>query len=701
MTLMLPKYRKINGNISPVGRNVRPLADLRKFVFACRAISLLFARRNKSHQLMSRSDDARAALRTCIPASALLVAALAGSPPHCVAAADTLPDRPYIGPLSVDVDLRQAPRKIFSVHEEIPVKPGALTLLYPKWIPGEHSPSGTLDSVTGLKITANGRPLPWRRDLVDMFAINLDLPSGVSRIAVDFQFLSPAGGGSFGESTSATPSLAEIEWNQVAFYPAGYPARQITIAPSIRVPDGWQFATALERNSDIGGVTHFAAVSFEQLVDSPLFTGQYVKRIDLAPSAAVPVHLNVFADRAANLDLKQSQIDQHIALVKQAVALFASQHYGHYDFLLAVSDHTGSFGLEHHQSSDDRTFADLFTDPDLYSIGVGLMPHEYVHSWNGKFRRPAGLATPDYSKPMQGDLLWVYEGLTVYLGNLLTARAGLWTAEQYRDVLAITASQMDHVPGRDWRSLQDTADAAQRLYFVPRAWSSERRLTDYYPEGGLIWLDVDTTIRELSGNTRSLDDFVRAFYGLQNGSMKVLPYRFEDIVAALQAVQPNDWRGFLRQRLDTHEVRAPLGGIQRGGWKLTYTDTPSAIYKAYEKARKTMDRSDSLGISVSIEDKGEITNVIWGSPAFDAGVIPGMKLVAVNSQGFTADVLDAAIVDAAKSHQPIDWLVDNTGTYSTLSVSYYGGQQYPHLVRADGEPDRIADIIKARSLPDQ
>ncbi len=646
----------------------------------------------------SLRSDAGASLRKWNLKSVLLLAAIAGMQSgYSLGATETSTDKRYIGPLSVDVDLRQAARKIFTVHEEIPVKPGAFTLLYPKWIPGEHSPSGTLDSVTGLKISANGRPLPWRRDLTDMFAIHLDLPSGVTRLDVDFQFLSPAGGGEFGESTSATPSLAEVEWNQVAFYPAGYPVRQITVEPSIRVPDGWQFATALERKSQSGGITHFDPVSFEQLVDSPLFTGQYVKRIDLAPSAAVPVHLNVFGDRAANLDIKQEQIDHHVALVKQAVALFGSQHYGHYDFLLAVSDNTGSFGLEHHQSSDDRFFADFFTDPDFYLLGVGLLPHEYVHSWNGKFRRPAGLATPDYDKPMQGDLLWVYEGLTEYFGDVLTARSGLWTPEQYRDVLAITAAQMDHVPGRDWRSLQDTADAAQRLYFAPRAWSSERRLVDYYPEGELIWLDVDTKIRELSGNARSLDDFARAFYGLQNGSMKVLPYRFEDIVAALQAVQPNDWRGFLRQRLDTHEVRAPLGGIQRGGWKLAYTDTPTAAYKAVEKVRKAVDRSDSLGISVSLEDKGAISNVVWGSPAFDAGAIPGMKLIAVNNEAFTADVLDAAIVDAMKSHKPIDLLVNNTGTYSTLSVAYYGGQQYPHLVRTDAEPDRIADIVKAKN----
>jgi predicted metalloprotease with PDZ domain len=463
------------------------------------------------------------------------------------------------------------------------------------------------------------------------------------------------------------------------------------------VPDGWQFATALERDSQTAELTHFAPVSFDKLVDSPLFAGQHVARIDLAPAAAVPVHLNVFGDAAGDVELKPEQIDHHRALVKQAVALFGAQHYAHYDFLLAVSDSTGSFGLEHHQSSDDRIWADFFTDSDLYVTGAGLMPHEYVHSWNGKFRRPIGLATKDYTEPMEDDLLWVYEGLTVYFGNLLTARSGLWTEEQYRDDLAMVAAQMDHVPGREWRSLQDTADAAQRLYYAPREWASSRRMVDYYPEGELIWLDVDTKIRELSNGARSLDDFAHAFYGMQNGSMKVTPYRFEDVVAALQAVQPNDWRAFLRQRLDSHTVGAPLGGIERGGWKLVYTDTPSAKFKSAEKARKVSDRRNSLGILLSTENKGAIIDVIWGSPAFDAGIVPGMTLVAVNGEGASPAGLDAAIGDAMKSHKPIEVLVKNTNTYSTLRIAYFGGQQYPHLTRIDTAPDRIADIIKARN----
>jgi len=628
---------------------------------------------------------------------ALVAALLVG---RAAPAAAALADTPYPGTLSLAVDLRDAARKIFNVHESIPVKPGRLTLRYPEWIPGEHSPSGTIDAVTSLKIRAAGTSLLWRRDLQDMFALHVEVPEGVTRIDLDFEFISPMPGGYYGQSPSATPRLAELEWNQVTFYPAGYPVRQILIEPSATVPADWQYATALERVSEQGGAAHFAAVSVEQLVDSPLFAGEYAKRIDLAPGAAVPVHLNVFGDRAANLDVSPAQIQRHAALVKQAIALFGSQHYAHYDFLLAVSDNTGRFGLEHHQSSDDRINADFFTDPAIFLFGAGLLPHEYVHSWNGKFRRPAGLATPDYSVPMEGELLWVYEGLTQYLGNVLTARSGLWTPEQYREQLAITAAQMDHRPGRTWRSLQDTADAAQRGYYAPRVWGSSRRLVDYYPEGELIWLDVDTRIRELSHHTRSLDDFARAFFGIDNGSIGVEPYRFEDLVASLQAVQPEDWSAFLRQRLDSHELGAPLDGLRRAGWTLAYDDTPSVSYKAMEKARQSTDFSFSLGFTVknkeSAKEPAVIGDVIWGSPAFDAGLIPGMQLIAVGSQAYSVDVLDAALSDAEKSHQPIDLLVENTSVFSTLHIAYDRGPLFPHLAKIQGTPDGLAAIIQAR-----
>ena len=611
-------------------------------------------------------------------------------------AAETVKDVPYPGKLSVAVDMHDAARKIFTVHETIPVSSGKLTLRYPKWIPGEHAPSGTLIGVTAMQIKADGKPLAWRRQLVDMFAIDVQVPAGVKELTVDFDFLSPAPGGEFGQSPSTTPHLAELEWNQVLFYPAGYNVRRIPVQASIRLPQGWQFATALEHDGDGADGTRFKTVSVEQLVDSPLFTGEYFRRIDLTGAGEVPVHLNIIGDRPANLELKPEQISEHKALVKQAVAMFGAQHYGHYDFLLAVSDNTGSFGLEHHQSSDDRIDAEFFTDPELYLVGVGLLPHEYVHSWNGKFRRPVGLATPDYSEPMQGDLLWVYEGLTQYLGDVLTARSGLWNAEQYRDNLAMVAATMDHVPGRGWRPLQDTADAAQVLYYEPGSWASQRRGVDYYPEGELLWLDVDTRIREMSGGKHSLDDFLHAFHGMANGNMDVHSYTFDDVVKGLQAVQPNDWRAFLRQRLDTREVGAPLDGVKRGGWKLVYNDTPSPASRAADKQRKVIDRNLSIGLTVANDDnRGTVADVLWGSPAFDAGMIPGMKITAVNGEAYTPEIFDAAITDAAKSKKPIELLVRNATTFLTVRVAYFGGQVYPHLVRAEGE-DRLTDIVKAK-----
>ena len=631
-----------------------------------------------------------------LPCALALAAALACQTAAFAAEAIPVKDVPYPGKLSVAVDMHDAPRKIFTVHETIPVSAGNLTLRYPKWIPGEHSPSGTLLGVTAMQIKADGKPLAWRRQLLDMFAIDVQVPSGTKEITVDFDFLSPTGGGEFGQSGSATPHLAELEWNQVLFYPAGYNVRRIPVAASLRVPQGWQFATALEHESDGAEGTRFKTVSVEQLVDSPIFTGEYFRRLDLTGAGEVPVHLNLIGDRPANLELKPEQIAQHKALVKQAVAMFGAQHYGHYDFLLAVSDNTGDFGLEHHQSSDDRIEADFFTDPELYLTGVGLLPHEYVHSWNGKFRRPAGLATPDYSEPMKGDLLWVYEGLTQYLGEVLTARSGMWTPEQYRDNLAIVAAAMDHVPGRAWRPLQDTADAAQLLYYEPSAWVTQRRGVDYYPEGELIWLDVDTRIRELSGGKHTLDDFLHAFHGIENGNMDVHSYTFDDVVKTLQAVQPNDWRSFLRQRLDTREVGAPLDGVHRGGWKLVYNDTPSPASRAGDKQRKALDRNLSIGLMVTNDDnRGTVADVLWGGPAFDAGMIPGMKITAVNGEAYTPEIFDAAITDAAKSHKPIELLVRNTNTFITVRIPYFGGQVYPHLVRVEGE-DRLSEIVKAK-----
>ena len=618
--------------------------------------------------------------------------------------ANSTVDSVYPGMLVLKVDLTDSARKIFVVRETIPVKPGSFRLAFPKWIPGEHGPTGPIDGVTGLKISGNGQRLVWRRDLEDMYLLHLEIPVGVSNLELEFQFLSPSGG-NFGAGISATPRMVVLEWNQVLFYPADYASGNINILPSIKVPAGWSLATALEKASTGNDGTRFKAVSLTELVDSPLIAGLNFKRIDLAPNAAVPVHLNIVADRADNLQLSELQVKHHQSLVKQAVALFGSQHYDRYEFLLALSERTVHFGLEHHQSSDNRAPSEFFTTPELYLAGPTLLPHEYVHSWNGKFRRPSGLITPNFSVPMKGELLWVYEGLTNYLGEVLAARSGMWTADQYRDALAITAADMDHRPGRAWRPLRDTADQAQVLYNAPRSWENYRRSVDFYPEGSLLWLDIDTRLRELSGGAKSLDDFIKIFHGndaaFAKTSHDVKPYDFEDVVKTLNSVHPADWATFLRTRLDSTNERAPLDGINRGGWTLIYNDTPSEVFKARKKVSKQLNLMYSLGLRVTSErdhgaEPGEIADVLWNSPAFDAGLAPGLKIIAIDGEAFDADLLTSAITRAQKDKAPIELLVSNQDYYSTVRIKYDGGNKYPHLIRVDGKPDLVTPIVKAR-----
>lgn len=629
----------------------------------------------------------------------------AGASATATAAPESLVDAPYPGTLTLDVDLSDAGRKIYKVHETIPVKPGTVRLHYPKWIPGEHGPTGPIDGVTGMKLSANGQRLAWRRDLEEMYAIQVEVPAGASSLTLDFEFLSPVDSGNFGAGVSATPRMAILEWNQVLFYPSGHPTARITIAPSIKVPTGWTIATALEQNGSGGGSTRFKPLSVTELIDSPLMTGRHARRIDLAPGATPSVHLNIVADRPDNLDLSPLQIQHHQALVKQAVALFGAQHYDHYDFLLALSKDTNHFGLEHHQSSDDRANADFFTSPTGYLAGPSLLPHEYVHSWNGKFRRPAGLVTPTFGEPMKGDLLWVYEGMTNYLGEVLAARSGMWTAEQYRDMLAITAAAMDHRPGRAWRPLRDTADQAQVLYGVGNAWANYRRGVDFYPEGSLLWLDVDTRIRQLSAGARSLDDYIRIFYGkdpaFAQSSHDVKPYTVDEVVSTLNAVQPYDWAAFLKERTESVAERAPLDGITRGGWKLAYTATPTEMFKAIQKENKQLDLMYSLGLIVASErdhgkEPGDVIDVLWNSPAFEAGLAPGLKIIAIDGETFDPDLFEVALKQAQKDKAPIELLVQNASYYSTLRIQYTSGPRYPHLERADGTPDLLTPVVTAR-----
>ncbi|MGH8124274.1 MAG: M61 family metallopeptidase [Rhodanobacteraceae bacterium] len=611
----------------------------------------------------------------------------------------------YPGVLTLRVNLTRAPRKIFTVHESIPVKPGPLTLYYPKWIPGDHAPDGPIANVAGITFIANGRKLPWHRDLEDMYTIHVDVPAGATTLDVEFDFLSPLKNYILTGEVAATRNLVDLEWNEVVLYPAGYASKAITVRPSVTLPQGWQFATALEPHNGTGsGATtaiHFAPVTLNNLIDSPIIAGRYFKQVTLAPGAKAPVYLDVVADAPDDLAITPKQIADFRNLVVQENRMFDSHHYRSYHALLVLSDYVTPDGLEHHQSSDDKMgFADYFTDPQAYLTGSPLISHEYTHSWNGKFRRPRDLWTPDFNTvPMRGDLLWVYEGLTEYLAAVMDARSGFWTPAEFRQSLAMTAAAMDHVPGRTWDSLQNVANTAQLEYYVPSEWDNWRRGTDFYPEGVLLWLDVDTKLRELSHGRRSLHDFARLFYGMDNGSYITKTYTFDDIVAALNKVQPYDWGTFLHAVLDSTDYHANLAGLSQGGWKQVYTDSPSAMWKAaYSSAAQSDVTNAMYSIGLSVAGDGTVLDVLWNGPAFKAGLDPDMQITAVDGKAFTVQVLGDAIKTAKNSSAPIELFVKYNDHFQTLDVDYHGGPRYPHLERVKGAPDYLDQI--ARPLQD-
>lgn len=606
---------------------------------------------------------------------------------------------PYPGTITLQVDMTQAARKLYFVHETIPVKPGPLTLYYPKWLPGYHTPSGPVMDVAGLVFTANGKTVAWRRDLVDMFAIHLVVPPGVGTLDVAFDFLTATHDLGRGDGElQQSPVISDLQWNEVVFYPAGYASKAITIQPNVTLPETWHYATALVPHTGTGGGTsrpiRFASVTLNNLVDSPIISGLNFREVDLAPGAAAPVKLDMVADAPGDLAISAKQVDGLRRLVAQELRMFGAHHYTSYHMLMTLSNHISDLGLEHHQSFDIRTTAHSIANPETFAsggsdiediLGVSEIAHEFTHSWNGKFRRPYDLWTPDFnSVPMRDDLLWVYEGLTQYWATVMTARAGFWTPAEFRQGLAETAARLDHVPGRTWESLQATADMAPLLYYAPSTWRNWRRGTDFYPEGVLIWLDVDTQIRELSHGKRSLDDFAKRFYGMDDGSFVTRTYTFEDLVDALDQVQPYDWATFLRRILDSHDDHAPLAGITRGGYRLAYADTPAAG----SHGSTTM-----YSVGFSVDDDGEVGDVLWNGPAFKAGLTPGMRIIAVDGKTFSSGALDDAIKDATGSSSPIRLLVKNVEQVETLDVDYHGGLQYPRLERIESTRDYIDQII--------
>ena len=607
-----------------------------------------------------------------------------------------------LAPIEITADLSDAPRKLYHADIELPVSPGPLALITPEWIPGTHMPAGPAQDITGVVFTADGKTLPWRRDDVNLYEFHLTVPAGVNRLHAHLDCI---------VTRRISEKMAVLEWEKLLLYPANTPVRDIPIQPSVIVPAGWGIGTAL---TPIGSgpypvpaarsTTQFAATNVEQLQDSPLITGQYFREFPLAPSIHPNHYLDVVSDYPEDANVRPAFLAEAANLVREADALYASHHYNVYHFLLTLSDVAGGEGLEHGQSSDNGVSEKGFSDEAQQLRNADLLPHEFTHSWNGKYRRPVGLYQPNFSIPERGDLLWVYEGMTQYLGNVLAARTGMRNQAQYRDFLAFTAAEIEYTPGRDWRSTEDTAVAASILREDTQAWSNWRRGQDYYFEGELLWLDTDTLIRKLTHNEKSLDDFEKIFLGKGgNTGPLIVPYTFDELVGDLNEVVPYDWAAFLHDRVDEIHPQADLAGIEQGGYKLTFRDTPTSSEKMLESAggrrHRALDCWYSIGLRIA--DDGSIGDVLWNGPADKARLAPGEKIIAVDGQIFSTEALRQAIQNAKGSQEPIRFIVQADSFVRSAQIDYHNGLRYPALERVNGTPDYLDDITKPLTTPEK
>jgi predicted metalloprotease with PDZ domain len=621
-------------------------------------------------------------------------------------------DQPYAGPLQLEVDLTNVTDRVAHVREQIPVQRNAreLVLLYPQWIPGAHSPGGPISRIAGIVVAVDGTRVQWIRDQINVYAFHIPLGAAARTVELKFDYLSPikpAEG-----RIEWSDAIVDLAWNEVVMYPAGFFSRDIPFDVTLRLPQGWKYATALETASEEGSTVKFKRTTLNTLVDSPLYAGIHFKRVDLSPAPTDIVRLNVFADDEKDLDISADALEKHKNLAVEADKLYQSHHYDHYDFLLLLSSVVGGVGLEHHQSSENGSRPNYFTEWDRGNLRSDLLPHEYTHSWNGKFRRPADLWTPNFNVPMRDDLLWVYEGMTQYWGSVLSARSGIRTVEQARYVFARVAAGFEISPGRDWRPLVDTTNQPTVSQRRPVSWVSWTLPENYYTEGELIWLDADTKIRELTNDRKSLDDFAAEFFSPYNGSFVTDTYDLQDIVKILNSIAPYDWMKFFQDRVYTLHPAVPTDGITNGGYKLAYTDKIPSWVTRTETSVGGVDFSTSLGFSVGGPRRGtaeppagpestELGNVWWNSPAFNAGVTPDMHIVSVNGKAYTPQVLRDAITDAEHTRRPIELQFRRGEEFKSFSIPYYGGLRIPTLERVDGTPDRLDEILapSKRSLP--
>lgn len=601
------------------------------------------------------------------------------SAPVAVPIVQSVPDPadvPYPGgAIQLEIDAGDTVRGVYRVTETIPVAPGTrqLTLLYPQWLPGNHGPRGPLAELVDLSFTANGQKLTWQRDPVEVYAFHIDLPAGTSQVVAKFLHTSPLQS-SEGRITM-TPEMLNLQWEKMSLYPAGHYVRQIRIKPRVTFPPGWTPATALDGATQLNSTWSWAETAYDTLVDSPVFAGRNFRKWDLGQK----VTLNVVADRPEQLHATPAQIELHRNLVTEARLAFGANHFDHYDFLLAISDKLGSIGLEHHRSSENQLEPGAFLEWDKNEYDRGLLPHEFAHSWSGKFRRPARLWTPDYRQPMQGDLLWAYEGQDQFWGLVLAARSGLQSKDMVLGQLAAWAGNFAEQAGRRWRSVEDTGMDPVFAARKAKPYPSLSRSEDYYTEGALVWLEADQIIRKGTQGRKSIDDFAKAFFGMRDGDWGELTFEQADVAATLNAVYPYDWAGFLKTRLDTPGQPAPVGGITLGGYKLVWKEEPNPHDKQRMSETRVLNLTYSLGIS--LDKDARVTATQWDSPAFNAGVVNGSRLIAVNGTAYSADDLKAAIT-AAKGGAPLDLLIQRGERFQTVRLDYKGGLRWPWLERA-------------------
>ena len=620
-------------------------------------------------------------------------AQIQNSAPQPLPIVPTIPaarDIPFPGTMQLQVDATDLDQHIFRVRQTIPVPAaGRMTLLMPQWLPGNHAPRGQIEKLAGLVIRAGGQELRWQRDAIDMYAFHVDVPAGVPALDVSFQFLSatqPDQG-----RVVVTREMLNLQWEAVSLYPAGYFTRRIPVSATVTYPAGWQAATALRPVAGATGPTvTYQTVSYETLQDSPVFAGKYFRKDDLG----LGVTLNTVADDPKELVVPADVLQKHRNLVTQAVKTFGARHYDHYDFLHAITNRMGGIGLEHHRSSENQNDPGYFTDWKNSLPDHNLLPHEFVHSWDGKYRRGADLFTPDFRTPMRDSFLWVYEGQTQFWGHVLEARSGMSSKSDILDKMANIAAGLDNRAGQTWRSLDDTTNDPVISARRPKGWTSWQRSEDYYNEGMLVWLEADAIIRQGTANKRGIDDFARAFFGMRDGDWGVLPYTFNDIVRTLNAVHPHDWAGFLTERLTEKSPRAPLGGFTRSGYRLDYAEKPNNATVIASKGSSATDLSYSLGLSA--DKDGKITNVQWGGPAFGAKLAIGQTIVAVDGKTFSRDAMLAAVTAAKGGNQATRLTIKRDDTLREVAIHYHGGLRYPRLVKVGKGEGPLDLLLKPR-----